>query len=142
MTTAILDTNIFIQYLIGSPRAASARTIEAYYDGRFRLAYSTEMFDELLEVLMLPRIRDRHGLTDSEILEYLSSLLVDADRYPAELEVSPAITRDVTDTKFLALAAESRAGFLVTNDHRHLLRLGSYEGTPIVTPATFLRELP
>jgi hypothetical protein len=90
MITAVIDTNIFVQYLLSGSRSASVRTVEAYYDGRFRIAYSSVMFDELLEVLMLPHIRNRHGLTDGEILEYLASLLVDADRFPGSLPVADA----------------------------------------------------
>jgi predicted nucleic acid-binding protein len=48
---------------------------------------------------------------------------------------------DVTDTKFLALAEESGATYLVTQDRRHLLRLKQYGKTQIVTPAQFLKEL-
>jgi predicted nucleic acid-binding protein len=72
MITAVLDTNIFLQHLISSPRSASVRT----FDGHFRIAYSPAMVDELLDVLMLPRIHDRHGLTDAEVLEYLAALFV------------------------------------------------------------------
>jgi predicted nucleic acid-binding protein len=43
--------------------------------------------------------------------------------------------------KFLSLASEANADFLVTKDGRHLLRLKKYRGTRIVTPAQFLREL-
>jgi uncharacterized protein len=142
MTTAVIDTNIFVQYLISPSRSASVRTIEAYFDGRFRIAYSSAMFDELLEVLMLPHIRERHGLTDSEILEYLAALLVDADRVPGSLPVSHRLTRDMTDTKFLSVAVESKADFLVTNDRRHLLPLEQFRQTRIVTPTQFLHDLP
>jgi predicted nucleic acid-binding protein len=47
----------------------------------------------------------------------------------------------VTDAKFLGLAEEAGANFLVTNDRRHLLRLKRHGRTRIVTPARFLREL-
>lgn len=141
MITAVLDTNVFVQYLISPGRSASVRTIDAYFDRQFRLAYSSAMFDEVLDVLMLPRIRARHGLTDAELLEYLAALLVDAIRFPGVVLVSPRITRDVTDVKFLSVAVESTADYLVTNDHRHLLPLRHYRGTWIVTPTQFLREL-
>jgi putative PIN family toxin of toxin-antitoxin system len=99
------------------------------------------MIDEVLDVLVLPQIRSRHGLTDTELLEYLAALLVDAVRFPGIVPVSPRITRDVTDTKFLSVAVESTADYLVTNDHRHLLPLRRYRGTRIVTPTQFLHEI-
>jgi len=141
MTTAVLDTNILVQSLISSPRSASVRTLDAYFDGRFRLAYSSPLFDELVGVLMLPQIRARHQLSDDEILEFLASLLVNAVRYPGVFPVSHRLARDVTDTKFLSLAVESEADYLVTNDHRHLLRISRFRRTRIVTPRQFLEEL-
>lgn len=32
MITAVIDTNIFVQYLIGSTRSASVRVVDAYFD--------------------------------------------------------------------------------------------------------------
>lgn len=141
MTTAILDTNVLVQSIIGSPRSASARVGEAYYDGRFQMVVSPASFDELIDVLTIPRIRDRHGFSDDEILEFIESLLPDAVTYPGESPIPADVARDMTDTKFLALAEESGADYLVTNDRRHLLRLKRHGRTKIVTPAQFLREL-
>lgn len=141
MTTAILDTNVPVQSLIGSPHAASARVIDAYFDGRFRLCYSPDTLDELLAVLTVPYIRDRHGLTDDEILDFVAALLPYGERFEGTDPVPADIAGDATDAKFLSLAVESRADFLVTNDRRHLLPLKSHGPTRIVTPADFLRRL-
>ena len=81
MIAAILDTNVLVQSIIGSPRSASARVREAYYDGRFQLAVSPATFDELIDVLTLPSIRKRHGFSDDEILECVESLLPNAVTY-------------------------------------------------------------
>lgn len=142
MTTAILDTNVVVQSLIGSANSASVRTREALYDGRFQLLYSPATLDELLDVLMLEAIRERHGLSDTEILDFVASVLVDAQRFAGVVDVSATLTRDVTDTKFLSLASESQADYIVTNDRRHLLPLKQFDQTRIVTPYQFLEELP
>lgn len=143
MTTAVLDTNVVVQSLVSSPRSASARVLDAYYDGHFDLTYTSETIDELIEVLSVPRIRDMHGLSDEEVLEFVSSLIVKASLYPAAANPLQAdIARDVTDTKFLALVRDSDADYLVTNDRRHLLRLRRFGRSQIVTPTEFLRKLP
>ena len=143
MTTAVLDTNVVVQSLIGLPRSASARVLDEFYDGGFHLAYTSETIDELIEVLVLPRMQDMHGLSDDEVLEFVTSLLVRATFYASSsASVQGDIARDITDTKFLALANESKADYLVTNDRRHLLRLRRFGQTRIVTPAEFLRNLP
>jgi predicted nucleic acid-binding protein len=94
-----------------------------------------------LEVLTVPHIRARHGLSDDELLEFLASLLVNAVAYPGQVVVPASLPRDPTDAKFLALADESKANYLVTRDCRHLLRLGRFGPTRIVTPGQFLRQL-
>jgi putative PIN family toxin of toxin-antitoxin system len=141
MITAVLDTNIFVQSAIGSSRGASHRTLKALDEGKFRLVLSPAVLDELLEVLSLPKIRARHGWSDDEILMFITSLVPDALIYVNMVSVPANIPRDVTDTKFLALAYQSKANYLVTNDRRHLLRLKQFGRTRIVSPARFLREL-
>lgn len=141
MITAILDTNVVVQSVMSTSRAAAARTVDAYFEGRFRLVYCPTMVDEWLDVLMLPSMRKRHGMTDDELQEFVASLLVTALQFPGEKKVSVLVTRDLTDTKFLSVAAESSANYLVTNDHRHLLRLKRFQHTAIVTPARFLEDL-
>jgi len=142
MITAVLDTNVFVQALIGSPRSASVRSLRALDAGRFQLALSNSALDELGDVLALPSLRDKHGMSDDEILEFLLSFVHDALMMADRPLPAASLTRDLTDTKFLALAAACGADYLVTNDRRHLLPIGEYEGTKIVTPAAFLRELP
>ncbi len=141
MTTAILDTNVFVQAAIDSPRSASLRVLQAYDAGRFRLVSSPATWDELLDVLQLPSIRSRHMWTDDEVVRFVLSLLHGADLFPGKTEVSSAVPRDITDTKLLALAEESRSKYLVTNDRRHLLRLRNHGQTTILTPTAFLHAL-
>lgn len=141
MVTAVIDTNIWLQYLIGSTKSASVRVVDAYFQGHYRLAYSSPMLDELLDVLTLPQMIDMHRQSDVELIEYLSAIISNADRYSGTAPVSATVTRDLTDTKFLSVAVESAAEFLVTNDRRHLLPLVKYHHTRIVTPSHFIRVL-
>lgn len=63
--------------------------LDAYDDGRFRLAYTPETVDELVDALTIRRIRDRHGLTDDEVLEFVASLLVRGIRTPSRVLSRP-----------------------------------------------------
>jgi putative PIN family toxin of toxin-antitoxin system len=141
MITAVLDTNVIVASAIGSAKSTGGRILDAYFDGKFRLAFSPATSDELLQVLSLPKIRARHHWSDDQILRFVLSLHVSAIIGTGQLKVSAKVTRDVTDTKFLALTAETRADFLITKDRRHLLRLRQIEKTRIVTPSQFLKEL-
>ena len=51
------------------------------------------------------------------------------------------ITAKDDDNRILECALAARAEFLVTGDKEHLLPLGSYRDTRIVTPAQFLEIL-
>ena len=139
--TAILDTNIFVRAAIRYPDSASSRVLDAYYDGKYHLLFSPGTRDELLDILLLPSIRARLDWSDDELLRFLNGILVHAFVYPGEVQVPPSVKRDVSDSKFLALATESGANYLVTKDNRHLLRLKRYQRTRILTPSQFLREL-
>jgi len=140
MVTAILDTNVYIRAAL-RPNSPSARVVNAYLDGRFQLILSPAVLHESLTVLALPEIRRHHGWSDDEILEFLTRIPAAAILYPGDMPVPAAIPRDVTDVKFLSLAQESSANFLVTKDGRHLLRLKRYGHTRIVTPQQFLNAL-
>ena len=141
MLTAILDTNVFIRAAL-RPGSPSARVVDAYIDGKFQLVLSQAALQELLTVLLLPGIRELHGWSDDQILRFVMNLPAGAILYPGQAHVPASLPRDVTDVKFLSLAHESDADFLVTKDGRHLLRLKNYQRTRIVTPAHFLACLP
>lgn len=141
MIRAILDANILVQAVMSSAPSASALVLDAYYEGSFALISSPATIDELIEVLLIPHIRQRHGMTDDEVLEFAASLQARGERFPGDTDVVASVPRDITDSKLLALAVESNADFLVTNDHRHLLRLRVFGRTQIVGPAELLRRL-
>jgi uncharacterized protein len=86
-------------------------------------------------------MRAVHELTEEKISLLLAALeTISTISAPVEI-VSAAIPRDATDSKWLALAVQSGADYLVTNDRRHLLRLRQFGRTLIVTPREFLRVL-
>jgi putative PIN family toxin of toxin-antitoxin system len=140
MVTAILDTNVFIRAAL-RPGSPSARVVDAYLDGSFQLVLSQAVLEELLTVLLLPEIREVHGWSDDKILQFMMNLPAAAALYPGQTPVPASLPRDVTDVKFLSLAHEADADYLVTKDGRHLLRLKKYRRTRIVTPTQFLAFL-
>jgi predicted nucleic acid-binding protein len=127
--------------VIGSPTAASARVVQAYNEGKYRLAFSDATLAELLDVMTIPSLRAHHGWSDDRVLQFIDTFLGGATLSQEQPIVPVHLTRDVTDTKFLALAAATDADYLVTNDRRHLLPLGRFRRTRIVTPAQFLKAL-
>ena len=141
MTAAILDTNVAVQATI-SNRGASYRAVQALFASRYDLILSPATLNELTLVLALPHIRARNTWSNEEIRDYIQLLVTHAVVYPDGPRPPASISRDVTDTKFLALAGQSGADYLVTNDRRHLLPIGYYHHTRIATPNEFLKHLP
>ena len=140
MVTAVLDTNVFIRAAL-RPRSPSARVVDAYLDGKFQLVLSQDVLQELLTVLLLPEIREVHGWSDDKILQFVINLPAGAALYAGQAYVPASLPRDLTDVKFLSLAHEADADYLVTKDGRHLLRVKKYRRTRIVTPTQFLANL-
>jgi len=142
MPSAVVDTNIFVAALLTtSPRSASRRVVDALLSEHFQLLISPDTFDELMEVMALPRIRAQHELTDRALITFGRSILASGTMLTGKLILDPAIVRDVTDAKWLALAIEGNADFLVTNDKRHLHRVRKQIKTKIVTAHAFLKRL-
>jgi uncharacterized protein len=141
MTSAILDANVIVQAMIGSPSRASAQVLAALRRQELLGVMSPEVLGEYLEVLTLPQIRERHGHSDSDLIDVLSGVAALGLVLQVEPRISPAHARDLTDTKYLDLALTAAADFLVTNDRRHLLRLKRIGRTRIVSPRAFLRHI-
>ncbi|MBI1902723.1 MAG: putative toxin-antitoxin system toxin component, PIN family [Planctomycetia bacterium] len=127
--------------LSSSPRSASRAVLDRHRTGDFLLVLSPDTLREIRSVLAHSELRAVHGMTDADIRHFCRALQVASQVFPGSLVVPPAVTRDLTDTKWVALALESGADFLVTNDQRHLHRLKAIGRTRIATPARFLREL-
>jgi len=144
MLSAILDTNVFIAGLLSThARSASRELVDRHLRGDFTLFSSPEAMLELAAVLSLPKLLVVHGLSIEQI--HRLSRALESARNTRLFEVTtvmpPSITRDATDTKWLALAVETDADYLVSLDRRHLLRLKTVHRTKLVTPRAFLNAL-
>ena len=142
MLSAVVDTNVVVAGVLSSnPTSASRALMDRLRAGKFVLLLSPEALLEIEEVLALSEMKAIHGLTDDEIRMFCESLQVGSRMVSGTTPVSPALTRDVTDTKWVAIAVEGDADYLVTKDRRHLHRLKTVGRTKIVTPRKFLKAL-
>ena len=135
MIVAVIDTNVLISSVI-SDKGLPRRIFELWRDGRFTLVSSPEVLKELGLVLHYPRIQQRYGLSESDILAFLHLLSTDTTivlTEPSSLEELP----DPSDAKLFLAAHAGRAQYLVTGDQR-LLALGEYRGVKIVSAAAFV----
>ena len=136
MIEVTADTNIYISGLIfaGPPR----RFIQKAQAGRFRLAISDALLEELTRIL-----RAKFAWSNEEIREAVTLLSACTVRVqPGErLDIVDA---DPDDNRVLECAVAAGSRFIVTEDG-DLLRLGAYTGIRILKVADFLeliRETP
>jgi len=142
MLSAVIDTNIIIAgALTKHQRSASRQVTRRLLAGQFEMLTSAAAIEELQHVLMLPKIRAEHLMAEDITREFCEALLSRSRLLPGTTPVSPALTRDITDTKWISLAIEGDADYLVTRDMRHLHRLKKVGRTKIVTAHAFLQIL-
>lgn len=114
---AAIGTNVVVSGLLtADPEAPTARILEGMLDGRFSCLLSIELLAEYREVLLRPRIRKAHRLSDSEIDVLLTAIAVNA--IVVEPSDSPEAAPDRGDRHSAATKppdhifdAESVAGF-------------------------------
>lgn len=143
MITAVVDTNVLVRGALSSnENGASRKIVDAFFAGRFLVLLSPETLEEIQRVLSQADVRARHASqTDEQIREFLSGLVIQGRVLEPMIRVPASVTRDVTDTKWVALAIAGNADYLVTLDRRHLRRLRKVGRTRILSPGAFLRAL-
>ena len=132
----VVDTNLFVSSLI-RPKGIPAQIL--MHSAQFELVTSEAILAELERVLNYDRIRRKYHLSEQTVGEYLARIRHDSEIIVVATSAAGA-SPDPDDDKFLACAVEAGADCIVSGDP-HLTGLGSYQGTPILTPRQFLDSL-
>jgi putative PIN family toxin of toxin-antitoxin system len=133
----VLDTNTAVSGLLWS--GPPSQVIDAAIVGTVSLFTSAVLLDELLDVLQRPKLARRlalRGLTAPKLLAEYAKLTVIVSPAPLPAPVSV----DPDDDAVLACPVAAQAEVIVTGDD-HLLRLGSYQGIPILTAPELLARI-
>jgi len=125
----VIDTNIWISYLLGSLLQGMDEKI---LSKEIKVVVSEEMLKQLSEVASRPKFKN---IFTAKRIKELFSLL---DSYA--IVVSPSqkvnVCRDGKDNFLLEVALEGEADYLVTGDE-DLLVLDPFHNTKIVKPKDF-----
>lgn len=135
MIRAVIDTNLLVSYLLTNGDTIS-RMMAHWEQGHFVYLQSSQMLDELIDVINRPRLR-RYLKTDPQPL--LDLIETDAEYTDGKLAL-PGACRDPKDDKFIAYAVEGNADYIVSGDN-DLLDLGVYQDIQIVRVWDFLMVL-
>lgn len=133
----VLDTNVLLSG-IAYPASIPGKIVTAWRHGSVEVVLSAFILDELRRVL--PRLANRHGMTDAEMDDLIDILALQAEIIAPLLGVVDEASkpRDANDLPILAtlLAARDSGGadYLITGDKDLLALAGRY---PIIIPASF-----
>ncbi len=126
---AILDTNLWISYLISKELSK----IDVLFErDELIILFSNELLEEFIEVASRPQFRKYFALVDIEELLELFDVYGEVVGVTATVDAC----RDPKDNFLLALAKNGNADFLITGD-ADLLDLENFEGTEILRYSDF-----
>jgi len=95
-----------------------------------------ELMEQLERVLADPKLVKRHGLAEEELEEFIAGLLVTTSLIEKETMIK-VVKESPWGNTYLSCALNGRADFIISEDE-HLLNLGEYQGTQIISPVRFL----
>lgn len=130
---AVFDTNVLVSSLLTKRSIPRQAFKLAVLHGKVLISVDTLV--ELERVFSRPKFA--HYLTEQERLNFLSNLISVAER--AEIVERIQACRDPKDDKFLELAVNGQADYIVTGDD-DLLVLHPFREIPILTPRNFLER--
>lgn len=134
---AVIDTSVVVSGLMTDlPASPTARILDSMLGGRFRFLLSIELLAEYRDVMLRPRIRRRHGLSERDIDIVLTDIaaagaVLEADRLGARPQGGEGHL-----WRILAAAPDA---FLVTGDRRLLEAPAA--GARVLSPRAFVDEL-
>jgi len=134
---AVLDTNVWVSALLwgGKP----AEVIKAAEEGKIDIFASEQTVGEINQVLAYPKIAkilQADGLLHDELIEAVLKVV----KFVEVTKKVKVVLEHPADDKFIDCALAARADYIVSGD-KHLLKVGSYKKTRIVSVAEVLQIL-
>ena len=113
MRLVVIDTNVWVSAFLNRT-GFLARIKDAWVNGQFEIVISTPLLREISEVLHRPRIKDKYGLTEDEITQFIELLLRRAVLVVISGQMK--LCRDERDNMFLETAIAAGAQYLISRD--------------------------
>mgnify|MGYP001582363774 CR=1 FL=1 len=131
----ILDTSCLVAALLAE-KGISAQTFASAVQGEIYNFYTSEMLEELRDVLARPKF-ELEKENQEKFINLFQEVSFLIQQHASYLVVQ---CRDQKDDKFLSLANQIDANFIITLD-ADLLVLGSIKRTKIIMPWEFLERM-
>lgn len=132
-TKVVIDTNVLVSgiFFSGPP----FQILKAWQDGHIQIAVSEDVLEEYRRVIETLSMK----FEDIDIDPVLEILFIEAELVSSHSFKEP-VCEDPDDDKFLACAIASKSKYIISGD-KHLLKIGKYLNSTIVTPRYFLDNL-
>ena len=135
-TRVLLDTNIFISYLLSTnAERVVVKVIQAAVLGDYQLLWMEDLLNEVMRTVQTkPALQQRIPL--DALNTFIQVLRTFAEAIESITEPIPTLTRDPKDDYLLAYALVGQADYLVTEDN-DLLVLRQVDNVKIINLAKF-----
>lgn len=136
LAKVVLDTNVFISGLI-LPKSIPSKILDLWRENKFILVTSPKILQELNKALQYPKILRFYKIKEKTIKDLIVSI-TKTSIVVFDEKIVEVIKEDPDDNKFLSCAISAKADFIVSGD-KHLLKVKSFQGIPILNPKQFLK---
>lgn len=130
----VIDTNVFISAAL-TPKGTSAEVIGKAYN-KYDLAFTQQTYTELAE--KLKGLQIKLGITSELVEKNLEKFRTESKFFPQNSSLN--LCRDSKDDKFISLAEQENAKYLITGDKDLLSIKPELVSTKIITPRDFLEH--
>lgn len=137
MRNVIVDTNVLVRAFLNRNHS-DGRVFAKAIIGEIKLWYSRHLLEELLRVLLYPRLV-RYMVTREAIDAFINTIIVHGNLMQSK---STTLCRDPDDNEILGIALAlvgKDPVYLVSADKDLLTLRGSIDGVTILTPQEFLK---
>ncbi len=139
----VIDTNVLISGILwqGPPN----EILELVENDKLQLIQSVETYDELEKVIQKGKFAEILKNRKLDLDMILEAIFTIAKFYQITINTANKVRQEVAiedadDLKFIELAVEAGAAFIISGD-RHLLKIKKHENTAIVNPVEFLEKI-
>ncbi len=143
MRLVVIDTNVWVSAFL-NPRGFPARVKDAWINGEFEVVLSSPLLQEISEVLHRPRIKDKYGLVEDEVAQFIELLIRRAVLIAIGSQMK--LCRDERDNMVLETAIAAGAEYLISRDDdlkgdSDLTEQMRAHGVEVITVSNFLQKL-
>lgn len=137
MPRVVLDSSVLVSAFL-TPHGSVVRLLREPVRSRYQLCLSDAILTETAETLLIKsNLRRYAAYSDADVHDFIRWLLTQAEMVP-DTPAPRVVPNDPKDDPIIAAAVAVKADYLITGDRAHLLPMGEYEGTRIISPREFL----